>query len=489
MLDDIQPQADQGHSCCGTLAPVAKQRFNLVLINPYELGRQPFALAEASAWLKRADCEVRCLDLALQKLEPAVLAEADAIAIYLGMHTATRIALEALPRLRQLAPQAALAAFGLYAPMNETLLRGLGVTAIFGGESEPDLVNWANALRAGNGSTLAQATIVRHDKIEFLTPDRSDLPQLSRYAHLVLPDGTTRVAGFVDSTRGCKHLCRHCPVVPVYEGKFRVVPVEVVMADIAQQIASGAQHISFGDHDFLNGPTHALNVVRALHERWPQLTYDATIKIQHLIDHAELLPELKRTGCLFIIAAVESVDDRVLDYLAKHHTRADFYRAVGLVRDAGIALAPTWVAFHPWSTLDSYLDMLTSLVELRLVEAVPPVQLMIRLLIPSGSKLLELPGFEGLIGAFDQKLLGYPWQNPDPRVDALQREIQAYVDEAEKANTPRRTIFEHIWRMAHAAAGKDAPSLANTDLGQPIPHMSEPWYCCAEPTEAQLEGF
>ncbi len=489
MSHDIQPHLEPGHACCDTVEPAAKNRFKLVLINPYELGRQPFALAQATAWLKRADCEVHSLDLALQKLEPEVLAEADAVAIYLGMHTATRIALEALPRIHQLAPQAALAAFGLYAPMNENLLRGLGVSAIFGGESEPDLVAWANALRAGNGVTFEQATIVRHDKIEFLTPDRSDLPPLARYAHLVLPDGATRVAGFVDSTRGCKHVCRHCPVVPVYEGKFRVVPVDVVMADIAQQIAAGALHISFGDHDFLNGPTHALNVVRAMHARWPHLSYDATIKIQHLIDHAELLPTLKRCGCLFIIAAVESVDDRVLDYLAKHHTRADFYRAVGLVRDAGIALAPTWVAFHPWSTLASYLDLLTSLVELRLVEAVPPVQLMIRLLIPSGSKLLELPGFQALIGAFDPKLLGYPWHNPDPRVDALQREIQTYVAEAEKTNIPRRAIFEHIWVLAHTASGQAAPALGHADLGQPIPHMSEPWYCCAEPTEAQLEGF
>jgi len=489
MLEDSRPHTDQGHACCGTAASTAKQAFKLVLINPYELGRQPFALAEAAAWLKRAACEVQCLDLALQKLEPAVLAGADAIAIYLGMHTATRIALEALPRICQLAPRAQLAAFGLYAPMNEALLRGLGVGAIFGGESEPDLVDWASTLRAGHGATLQQATIVRHDKIEFLTPDRSDLPQLTRYAHLVLPDGTTRVAGFVDSTRGCKHLCRHCPVVPVYEGKFRVVPQTVVLADIAQQIEAGARHISFGDHDFFNGPTHALNVVRELHRRYPEMTYDATIKIQHLIDHAALLPELKRTGCLFLIAAVESVDDRVLEHLAKHHTRADFYRAVALVRAAGIALAPTWVAFHPWSTLESYLDLLASLVELRLVEAVPPVQLSIRLLVPAGSKLLELPDFNQLIGAFDQKLLGYPWRNPDPRIDTLQRDIQSYVAQAEKAGTPRRETFEHIWRLAHAAAGKPAPSLAGRDLGQPIPHMSEPWYCCAEPTEAQLEGF
>lgn len=488
MLEPVSPEAAQGHSCCNKRSPSAPNQFNLVLINPYELGRQPFALAQASAWLKRAGFAVHCLDLALQKLEPVLLAKADAVAIYLGMHTATRIAMEALPRIRQLAPQAQLAAFGLYAPMNADFLRASGVGAIFGGESEPDLVDWANALKDGN-MQVQQATIVRHDKIEFLSPDRSDLPQLERYAHLVLPDGSTRVSGFVDTTRGCKHVCRHCPVVPVYEGKFRVVPLAVVLADIEQQIAAGARHISFGDHDFFNGPTHALHVVRAMYERWPDVTYDATIKIQHLIDHAELLPELKRSNCLFIIAAVESVDDRVLGYLAKNHSRADFYRAVELVRDAGIALAPTWVAFHPWTTLEAYLDLLKCLVELQLVQAVPPVQLSIRLLVPAGSKLLELPGFDALIGPFDAKLLGYPWRNPDARVDALQTEIMHTVMQAEKANAPRREIFATIWRMAHAALGLEAPALNGSELGAAVPHMSEPWYCCAEPTESQLQSF
>jgi len=489
MLEQLPPHAEQGHSCCGTNSTPSANRFNLLLINPYELGRQPFALAQASAWLKRAGCTVHCLDLALQKLDPDLLANADAVAIYLGMHTATRIAMEALPRIRQLAPKAQLAAFGLYAPMNADLLRGMGVGAIFGGESEPDLVAWANALRAGDGSQLQQATMVRRDKIEFLAPDRSDLPQLERYAHLVLPDGATRVTGFVDSTRGCKHVCRHCPVVPVYEGKFRVVPVDIVLADIAQQVATGARHISFGDHDFFNGPTHALNVVRALHERWPELSYDATIKIQHLIDHAELLPELKRTGCLFIVAAVESVDNHVLGYLAKNHSRDDFYRAVDLVRAAGIALAPTWVAFHPWTTLEAYRDLLRCLVELQLVQAVPPVQLSIRLLVPAGSKLLDLPNFSDLIGPFDAKLLGYPWRNPDTRVDALQAEIQKFVMHAEQANAPRQEIFATIWRMAHAALGLYAPVLDGSELGMAVPHMSEPWYCCAEPTETQLQSF
>jgi radical SAM superfamily enzyme YgiQ (UPF0313 family) len=482
------PSSQQGHSCCNASTAAPGAAFRVVLINPYELGRQPFALAEASAWLKRAGVEVQCLDLSLQKLEPEVLAGANAVALYVGMHTATRIAMEALPRVRELAPGAAIAVFGLYAPMNDRLLRDLGATAIFGGESEPDLLAWVDSLRGGV-NTVQSAPVVNRSKIEFLKPDRSGLPALERYAHVILGDGSKKTVGFIEASRGCKHLCRHCPVVPVYEGKFRIVPLEVVMEDIAQQVAAGAAHISFSDHDFLNGPTHAIKVVRAMHERWPHLSFDATIKIEHLIQHTDLLPELKACGCAFIISAIESVDDQVLGYLAKNHTRADFYQAVKLLRAHDLALAPTWVAFHPWTTLEGYLDLLRSLVELELVEAVPPVQLSIRLLIPQGSLLLELPGFRDLIGAFDSKLLGYPWKNPDARVDALQREVQDIAARGEKDELPRRAIFRAIWEAAHRAAGLPAPSLEGRRLGQPVPHLSEPWYCCAEPTEQQLQSF
>ncbi|MEO1766215.1 CUAEP/CCAEP-tail radical SAM (seleno)protein [Thiobacter aerophilum] len=461
--------------------------FRVVLVSPYELGRQPFALAHAAAWLKRAGMAVDCLDLSLQKLDPNVLAGAQVVAFYLGMYTATRIAMEALPRARALAPQAAFAAFGLYAPVNESLLRALGVAAVFGGESEPDLLAWAQTLRAGH--VAPRPTRVHTGRIEFLLPDRSGLPPLARYAHLVLPDGGRRTVGFVETTRGCKHLCRHCPVVPVYQGRFRAVPLPVVMADIEQQVAMGAEHISFTDHDFLNGPSHALRVVRAMHARFPSLSFDATIKIEHLIRHAEVLPLLKAAGCAFVISAVESVDDRVLAHLAKNHTRADFVRAVESLRTIGLPLAPTWVAFHPWSTLEGYLDLLKTLVELRLVEAVPPVQLAIRLLVPAGSRLMELPELAQRLGPFDARLLGHPWHHADCRVDRLQQEVERLAAAGEQAGLPRRAIFETIWQAAHRALGRAAPSLAGRDLGAPIPHLSEPWYCCAEPTAKQLQSF
>lgn len=427
-----------------------------------------------------------CLDLSLEKLAPGILANADLVALYVGMHTATRIAVEALPRIKQLAPNAHLCVYGLYAPMNEALLRELGAGTVLGGEVEPELLSLCRRLRVNGAPKLQSEPVISLGRVPFVVPDRSVLPKLQRYAHLVLPDGSTRVAGFAEGSRGCKHLCRHCPVVPVYQGKFRVVAADVVLEDIAQQVSEGARHISFGDPDFFNGPTHGLRLARALHEAFPDVTFDATVKIQHLVDHAALLPELRRCGCLFITSAAEAVDDGILRLLDKNHTSRDIDRAVALTRAAGIALAPTFVAFTPWTTLDGYLALLGRLVELQLVESVPPVQLTIRLLVPEGSWLLKLPGFREKLMAFDPKLLGYPWEHPDARVDRLQRELRDVVARSERESLPRREVFAAVWRLAHEAAARPAPVLPG-DLGTPIARLSEPWYCCAEPTDQQLE--
>lgn len=463
--------------------------FVVVLISPYDLGRQPFALAEPCAWLKRAGFDVRCIDLSLQELDPEMLSGARLVALYVGMHTATRIAVAAIPRIRKVVPHAHLCVYGLYAPMNQKLLRGLGATTILGGECEPGLVSVARRLRAGERCDEQIEPVVNLARIEFTTPDRSSLPRLQRYAHLALPDGDNKVVAFVEASRGCKHLCRHCPVVPVYQGKFRVVPVETVLADIAQQVRAGAEHVSFGDPDFFNGPTHAMKVVTAMHAAFPHLSFDATIKIEHLIRHAALLPRLEAAGCRFITSAVESVDDAVLNHLAKNHTRADFERALELCRDARVALAPTFLPFTPWTTLPGYLDLLRTLVRLRLVESVPPIQLCMRLLVPEGSYLLRLPGFSERIDAFDANLLGYPWRHADPRVDALQQALQSCVAEGEHRGSARSDIFARIWQLAHGALGCSAPPLARADFGQPVARLSEPWYCCAEPTEQQLQGY
>ena len=286
----------------------------VLLISTYELGRQPFGLASPAAWLRAAGFHSTSLDLSRQSLDEEAVRTAGLIAFYLPMHTATRIAVRALEGVRKLNPAAHLCAFGLYAPVNAGLLRRLGFGTILGGEFEQGLLSLASRLEAGAPRPgLPQIepdiSLVRQN---FLVPYRDDLPPLEKYAHLILPDDSTRVVGYTEASRGCKHLCRHCPIVPVYNGTFRIVQREVVLEDIRRQVAAGAQHITFGDPDFFNGFGHSMAIVEALHGEHPRLSYDVTIKVEHLLKHARHLPVLRETGCAFVTTAVESVDDRCL---------------------------------------------------------------------------------------------------------------------------------------------------------------------------------
>ncbi len=456
---------------------------NVLLISTYELGRQPFGLASPAAWLRRAGAQVTCLDLAIDHLDDAAIQAADLVALYVPMHTATRLAIPIVKRIKNVKPNAHLCLYGLYAPMNEKYLRALGADTILGGEFEEQLVALYKRLTSSEKSAPTQPEpVVSLARQNFLTPDRTSLPELSKYARLEL-NGlelhglSARPTGYTEASRGCKHLCRHCPIVPVYGGQFRIIQRDVVLADIRQQIAAGAQHITFGDPDFLNGPAHSIAIVKALHAEFPSVTYDATVKIEHLLKHADLLPILRETGCLFVTTAVESVDNHILQILDKHHTRDDFVRVVEIFRELDLTLQPTFVAFNPWISLEGYRDLLALIAELDLIDNVAPIQLAIRLLIPAGSRLLDLPDVRGLVQEFDEEKLFYPWSHSDARVDVLQQEILNIVQEGGLRELSRREIFKQVWGVAEmpptALKMKDDFSL----VSKPIPHLSEPWYC------------
>lgn len=452
----------------------------IALISTYELGRQPFGLVSPAAWLREAGHQVNCIDLTRQSLDETLICETQLIAIYLPMHTATRLAAKLIPNLREKNPQARICCYGLYAPMNADYLRSLGVEKLIGGEFEMELVNWASGAASESPSNVTST-----ERLQFLVPDRIDLPAIEKYAHLVLPDGGYRVVGSTEASRGCKHLCRHCPIVPVYKGLFRIVGRDVVMEDVRRQIAAGAQHISFGDPDFFNGIRHALELIEEFHREFPAATYDVTIKIEHLRKHEDLLAKLRDTGCLFVISAVESVDDSVLAALDKGHTRADFLYVSQKFHELGMTLHPTFVPFTPWTTMDGYLDLLNVLQQEQLIENVAPVQLGIRLLIPEGSRILELEDVRRSVGPFDAESLVYPWKSADPRLDSLSEKIQSIAAAADSAKWPRAKTFEGIWKMAHTIAGLPVPALRLSSC-RPVPFLSEPWYCCAEPTKDQL---
>ena len=443
----------------------------ILLVSTYDLGRQPFGLASPAAWLRAEGHTVTVADLSCSSLPAAAAREAGLIAFFLPMHTATRLVLRLIDRVRKLNPVAHLCAYGLYAPLNEKVLRAAGVKTVIGGEFEPGLVDLARRLSAGE--QFVKGTQVSLARQQFLVPDRSGLPALGAYARLVTGD-TTRRVGYTEASRGCRHLCRHCPVVPVYQGTFRIVQQDVVLEDIRRQVAAGAEHITFGDPDFWNGPGHAMPIVAALHREWPLLTFDATIKIEHLLKHRALIPELKAAGCLFVTSAVESLDDCVLAKLDKGHTRADFEETLSVMRAAGLAMAPTFIPFTPWTTRESYAAFLRALVELGLADQAAPIQLAIRLLIPEGSLLMKLQEIRGMVQPFDWKGLCYPWQNPDGAVDVLCASIQETIKREERRHTPRAAIFQKIWDLAQAGEWPiDVPMAARAT----VPYLTEPWYC------------
>lgn len=457
---------------------------HVLLLSTYELGRQPFGLASPAAWLRAAGMAVTCLDLTIVALADAAVKRADLIAFHLPMHTATRIAVPLIGRVKGLNPQAHLCCYGLYAPLNESYLRNLGVETILGGEFEEGLVALATALQA-NRTISPLLPSISLQRQRFQTPARNDLPALQRYAFLDLGDGQRRTVGYTEATRGCKHTCRHCPIVPVYGGQFRVIGRDVVLADIRNQVAAGAQHITFGDPDFFNGPGHALPIVEALHSEFPHLTYDVTIKVEHLRQHAALLPVLRDTGCLFITSAVEAVDDTILNLLGKGHTRAEFIAVAGHLRALGLTLNPTFVAFNPWISVAGYRDLLRVIAELDLVDNVAPIQYAIRLLVTAQSALLELPSIKALIHPFDEQALVYPWYHADPQVDALQQAIIDLVAQAEQAGQSRQTIFAQVWALTEEYVGLHAngaqPATMQTVIAREkrrfTPRLSEPWYC------------
>lgn len=468
-------------------------RMNVILVSTYELGRQPFGIASPAAWLREEGASVTVLDLSRQPFREEPFLKADLIAFYIPMHTATRLAAKAVERIKILNPDAHLCFFGLYASVNESYLRKLGAKTILGGEFEAGLISLVRRLALEREPDHQPEPLISLARLKFKVPDRSGLPILSNYARLVVGN-QMRVVGYTEATRGCKHVCRHCPIVPVYEGSFRVVQQDVVMEDIRRQVAGGAQHITFGDPDFFNGPSHAVRIVTQLHQEFPKLTYDVTIKVQHLIKEVQYLPLLRDTGCLFVTSAVESIDPVILEAFDKQHTREEFYKVIRNFREVGLSINPTFVTFTPWTTLVNYLDLLKVIADLDLIESVAPIQYAIRLLIPAGSKLLDLLEVRNMVGAFDEEALLYPWVHRDPMVDQLYKDILAAVESAQAAKANRREIFSKVWRLASAAldrsamdkVGIGAIGLAQNDPvkelallagREAVPHLTENWYC------------
>ncbi len=502
---------------------------DILLIACYELGHQPLAVAWPAAFLESRGYAPAVMDVSVEPFDAARVRRARVVAISVPMHTALRLGITVARRVREVNPAAHVCFFGLYATLNADYLLSHGADSVLGGELEETLVELIQRLERDAGAGAAgpgrgsrdhevgdrqtgsgwapphgsRSVSTRRErvsgaptqpdrpdtaprlentatleKLSFVVPSRGGLPALKEYAHLER-DGRLELAGYVEASRGCKHRCRHCPIPPVYGGRFFVVPGAVVLADIRQLVGAGARHVTFGDPDFLNGPRHAMTVARGLHQEFPDVTFDFTAKVEHLLRHRALLPELAALGAIFVVSAVESLSDIVLANLAKGHTRADVAAVLEAVRAAGIAFRPTWVPFTPWTTLRDYRELLAFIADEGLVDHVDAVQYSIRLLVPPGSLLLDSPAMRPHLGPLVEDGFYYRWTHPDPRVDQLHEAVRRMVAEAADRREDAAVTFARVRGLADTAGGlppRPAPAALAPSRARP-PRLTEPWFC------------
>ncbi len=470
--------------------PTARESIDLtspgaiLLVSCYELGHQPLSLAFPLAVLREARYDPAVVDTSVDSLDDETIAAARFVAISVPMHTALRLGTGIAQRVRRINHGVPICFYGLYAWLNADYLLREHADYVIAGEGEQALLDLVVALARGDDgpvSGVSSATTRATPVIERLNlpvPDRAGLPETRRYARLML-NGLAIPAGYTEATRGCHHTCLHCPVVPIYQGRFFAIPRQTVLADIRAQVLAGAGHITFGDPDFLNGPTHALRICRAMHEEFPNVTFDFTARIEHLLQHRDLLPEFKELGCVFVLTAVETISKHILEKLDKGHTRQDVIDALEAMDAAGISMRPSLLPFTPWTTLEDYRDLLTFFAEYDLAASVDPVHFSIRLLVPPSSALLDQPDTEEWLGPLDEPNFTYRWQHPDARVDALQRNIAALVERAARDEEDTDSTFAAIASLAWSITGERPPRFTQKRVRLPgqAPRLTESWFC------------
>ena len=433
----------------------------VLLISTYEQGRQPLGLAAPAAILRADGHDVRTLDLSVEPPDASLYEWADLIAISTPMHTAARLGTALARQLREQGHAAKLVFYGVGAAG----LDGRTLT----GDTDRQL------LALARGEDPGAPTF---DRTPRPTPDRTGLPPLDQYARYHGAEDQFELAGYVEASRGCAHRCTHCPLTPVFEGRLRLNGTEGVLADIEQQAAMGARHITFGDPDFFNAPAYGIDLLEQAQSRaegkHQRLTFDVTIKVEHLLEHQGLLPRLRDLGVSFITSAFESVDDALLRILDKGHTAADLNAALRLTADAGIPIRPTWLPFTPWTSPRDYLALLEFIETRGLVAAVPPVQLGLRLLVPPASPLADPIREQGWLGEYDEDGLIWQWRHPDEKMDRLQADIASRVEAAEGA--PPTDIFRTVKQLAcERLNAQPWPDAAQPQAH--IPGLTEAWFC------------
>ena len=436
----------------------------ILLLSFYDLGKQPKIISELYKKLDNGSNQIDIVDYSIEEKD-LTLDNYDVLGIYASMHTASVLAEQYL-RDRKLPNK--LFVFGLYANVFSEMFSDFQSIHSFDSDEL---------------ESLLQVQLNLNYSFKHTVPDRTILPSITDYSHIV--DGSNNlIAGSVETTYGCKHECTHCPVPIEFKGMFKTFGTEKIITDVTNQVEEGAKHISFNDPDFFNGPKHALKILQLLNEKHPSITYDSTIKVEHILKYPDYFQELKNLNMLFVISAFETTNDHVLNILQKNHSSNDLNKAVELSLENNIDIRPTWMPFSPWTEQNDLISIIKLIENYKLRETVDPIQLTIKLLIPKNSLILKRPEMEENLLNYDPASFSYAWKYKFPNIDNIQNELFTYVLQHESENEYTQYLGLVDILESHTGETLLNPEKYNQRI---VPKLSETWFCCAEPNKIQLD--
>ena len=436
----------------------------ILLTSFYDLGKQPKIIAEIVDRYNSSEIDFDFFDFSVED-QNIDLENYDVLGIYAPMHTATILSIEYI-KDKKLPNK--MFTFGLYGSVLEDFNSS---------------IRYIKDIESDELSLFLEINDDHQFSLKNNIPNRQIFPDISNYAHLV--DGSNNlIAGSVETTYGCKHSCTHCPVPISFNGSFKTYSLEKIVSDVENQVKQGAKHISFNDPDFFNGPIHALKILESLNEKFPSITYDSTIKVEHIIKYKKYFKELSSLNMVFVISAFETTNDLVLSILEKNHTSHDLNNSIEISQDFGIDIRPTWMPFSPWTELNDLSNIVKLIEKYELRETVDPIQLTIKLLIPKHSLIIKKPEINKYLGNYEKNSLSFKWEYENNDVEKLQSSLFDFI----LNNSELDEHKQYLGMVNIIEKCTDTKLLTNSSYDfKNVPKLSETWFCCAEPSNIQLD--
>ncbi|MDP5275945.1 arsinothricin biosynthesis radical SAM protein ArsL [Chengkuizengella axinellae] len=407
---------------------------NILLVSTFEGGFQPTTIATAATPLMKEGFNVSVLDTYVDGIIEEKFQGKEIIAISVPLFDAVHAGIEIAKLAARLNPKAHITFFGQHATINATRLAGkysdscicgeweyplTQLSKHLSGDKQDDLPGILSGEEAMKGNNIHP--YMSRDHLD--VPSRNILPPLHKYPQKQINRllGSEQIVGSTEMARGCHHKCLYCSVFAAYDGKVILVDEEIVIQDVRNLVEGGMTHLTFIDADFFNAKYHGIKILRKLHQEFPNLTYDFTTRVDHILENKETLAEMKNLGVKFITSALEFPSKEVLDAVAKDTSIDDITQAIAYLREIDIKLNPTFIMFNPWTSLDDIVTFRSFIENNALNDLVDPIQYETRLYLYKGSPLLHKESIQSL--DLTEYEFHYDWKHPDPKMDELYYEM------------------------------------------------------------------